>query len=150
MSIAELTKQISVNLDDNVAYSHSFKWHEALFLRELNIYVYPTNFVYKNIIRIASKLEAIKGRFGNKPIIIKSWYRPSFYNDMVKGSPLSPHISGEAVDFNILTYSCDEVRKGLESELERLQIRCERLPEGSPWVHIDLRPPGPGGRFFTP
>jgi hypothetical protein len=150
MSAAESYKYMPVDLDQLIPYSANFRWREALFLREWGLYVYPTQTIYQNILKSAQMLEAIRGQCGNKPITVKSWYRPQAYNDEIGGRHLSSHLEAIAVDFSVATLTCDRVREILMPSLERLKMRMEDNP-GSDWVHSDLRTPPPGGkRFFKP
>lgn len=82
-------------------------------------------------------------------IHVHSWLRPELYNELVGGANESAHITGCAVDFHASNMNCDKVRERLEKHLIPLGIRMEKNP-GSSWVHIDIRPPGPSGRFFSP
>lgn len=150
MSAAELYKYIEVKLDDLIPGSAHFRWREALFFREWQVYCYPTEQIYKNIIKTAHMLDAIRGQCGNKPITVKSWWRNQPYNSDIGGRHLSSHLEALAVDFTVATITCDKVREILMPSLMRLNMRMEDSPN-SPWVHCDLRTPPPGGkRFFKP
>lgn len=145
---------MNINLDDFIPGCINFRWREALWLPTWAIYCFPTPEQQKNIIKVASVMDAIRNRFG-KPIQVTSWLRPSRYNEWkfphgVGGAKASSHVEGKAVDFKVMTISCDEVRQELIPLLEHLNIRMEDLP-GSNWVHIDCRSPGSEGkRFFMP
>lgn len=133
--------------------SQTFKWHEALWLPKWGIYAYPTEDQAQNIIRSCEKLQVIRNRLG-KPLEVTSWLRPENYNAWgnpygVAGAKFSSHTTGMAVDFKALTMTPDDVRALLLPELERLKIRMENLA-GSSWIHIDIRDPGGGGRYFVP
>ncbi len=150
MSTIEHKKIICVDLNDFIPYSHSFRWYEALLLRSWGVYAYPTEDVYKAIIKRTQSLEVIKNRFGGKPVMIHDFWRPELYNNAVNGAKDSRHILGDAVDFSIPTISCDQVRIELMPELERLGLRMENRP-GSNWVHIDGKPVDAfHSRFFLP
>lgn len=150
MSAAELYKYIEVKLDDLIPGSPNFRWREALFFREWQVYCYPTEQIYKNILKTAQMMDSIRGRCGNKPVTINSWWRNQAYNSDIGGKHLSAHMEALAVDFSIATLTCDQVREILLPELVRLNMRMENNP-GSNWVHCDLRSPPPGGnRFFLP
>lgn len=85
----------------------------------------------------------------NRPVKIHCAFRPPAYNKLVGGAKASCHLTGRACDFSVPGLTCDQVRTKLLPYLEYLGVRMENLP-GSNWVHIDTRPPGPGGRYFTP
>lgn len=137
-----------IELADRIPNTSHFKWAEALFLEKLGFHAFPQQDIVKNILRIAWKMQMIRDEFG-RPIKVHSWYRPKKYNEMIKGSEKSAHIDGLAVDFSVEGLDCDEVRERLEPKLEEWKIRMERMP-GANWVHIDVREPGPSGRYFKP
>lgn len=139
---------LSIDLDAQI--SPSFKWREALLLREWGWHAHPHPEHVANILKVAQRLEIIKTIFGNAPIIIQSWYRPNHYNHAIGGSLGSAHMTGEAVDFRVSGMHSYDVRRRLESELENLQIRMERLWDTANWCHIDIRQPIGGLRYFSP
>lgn len=107
-----------------------------------------THEIWANINRMADKMEEIRAIF-NCPLIIHSWFRPREYNLIIGGARNSAHMYGLAVDFSIKGMRCDDIRAVLVDMLDDLDIRMEDLP-GSSWVHVDIRSPGPGGRYFKP
>ncbi len=129
--------------------TNTFTWKEALFLPQWDVYAFPSNKdIYKNIINTAKTMDLIMELI-NDPIIIHCWYRPPLYNKLVKGAQLSQHKLGLAVDFSFHNKSCEEAKSIIKQKLDRLKIRMENNP-GANWIHIDLREPGEGGRFFNP
>jgi hypothetical protein len=59
------------------------------------------------------------------------------------------HAMNLACDFDCnSTMSIDDVKSKLEPLLAQLGIRMERGTTS--WIHVDLRQPGPSGRYFTP
>ena len=140
---------MTLNLDDFIEGTQSFRYREALTLQKWNVTIFPSSDQLKKIIQIAQPLQYFRNRYG-KPIIIHSWLRIKPYNELVGGSKNSWHLSGGAVDFSVATMNCDEIRNDLIKHLERLNIRCERL-EGSNWIHIDNKPVRPDdNRYFYP
>jgi len=130
-----------------------FTWAKALWLPRWSVHVIPTKEQEENIINVALKLQKISNLL-NKDLVILSWLRPSNYNDWksphgVAGAVNSSHTKGMAVDFSIPGMIADDVRVWLEPKLEEMKLRCENLPKSN-WVHVDIRTPGPGGRFFRP
>jgi hypothetical protein len=79
-------------------------------------------------------------------------FRSKAYN--IEQSILLPtgadvHSMSVACDFDANdTMSIQDIKDKLEPMLEQLQIRMERGTTS--WVHVDLRAPGPSGRYFTP
>ena len=101
-----------------------------------------------NLILLCTKLDTVRDFF-KKPMIVHCMYRPKEYNSLIGGAVGSAHIEGLAIDFHVINRSCDEVREMLLPLLEQWKFRMEDLP-GSNWVHLDLRDPGYGNRFFKP
>lgn len=94
-------------------------------------------------------MERVRDLLGARPLSIISGYRPSQYNAFVKGSANSAHQEGKGCDFSHPLMKADQVREVLLPYLDTLKIRMEDLPESS-WIHIDIKDPGPSGRFFKP
>lgn len=135
------------DLIQNIGITKNLKWTEALYLRKWEMTVFPTKAQMGNIVMVAEKLQAIRDYF-NSPVTITSWLRPLKYNTFIKGATDSAHLYGMAVDFNVVGHSAEEVRKELIPQLETMKIRMENIT--GDWVHIDIRKPGPEGRFFEP
>ena len=101
-----------VNLNEYITPKKFFKWKEALFLRSIKIYHSPSQEEVKNIIETCNKLDKFRELF-SKSFNIHCWIRPTSvndesgvntgfnYNKLVKGAPLSSHINGLAVDFDV-------------------------------------------------
>lgn len=135
------------DLKQPIGKAKNFTWSEALYLPKWDVTIFPTTEQMANIVVTAEKLQAIRDYF-NSPIDITVWLRSLKYNILIGGSKNSVHPLGMAVDFKVRNYSSDEIRKELAPELERLKIRVENAD--TEHVHMDIRSPGPGGRFFTP
>lgn len=142
-----------MNLSDKV--SKYFTLKEAIWLPKLNRAADAsdglTEAIVDNIKQIAVVLDVIREFFG-KPIVVHCWFRPEAYNALVNGAKKSMHLSALAVDFEIKGISCDDAKKMLidGNKLEELNLRMEDNGIGSGWIHLDIRAPGPGGRFFKP
>lgn len=104
-----------------------------------------------NLIGLAQKMDTVREYF-NKPINVHVTYRPLEYNKAIGGALHSAHSDGQAMDFDIMGMTCDDVRFQLVNEklLDKWEMRCEKAP-GSNWVHLDYRELKPGGnRYFIP
>jgi len=87
-----------------------------------------------NCIRFASELELLRSKFGDKPLLINSWFRSSYWNKRVGGVPKSQHLTCNAADFTISGVSNGVVRNYVLS-----------LPYGGVgitphYIHFDLGP----------
>lgn len=136
-------------LESPIDGSQYFRWAEALWLPKWRIHAFPTREQIENIREMARVMDLIRELLGSKPIKIHSWLRPDKYNELVGGAIQSMHRLGGAVDFSPSAISCDEARSRLEPKLHELKIRMEDNP-GSSWVHVDIREPLAGKRFFLP
>ena len=137
-----------IDIDKNITMH--FKWREALWHQVWQSYIFPNDDQRYHIIQVALKLEAIRKVFHGKPIKIRSWLRQPVYNFSIGGAPHSMHMKGGAVDFTVQDVSPSMVRETLKDKLELLGIRMERLHVTATWTHIDIREPGPSGRYFVP
>lgn len=137
-----------ISLSDNV--SENFKLSEAIYLKECKIYAFPNEQILNNIIKTANLMEKIRWTLADRPIFITSWWRPEFYNELIKGSKNSAHLTAIGVDFTVEGLSANQVRNLLKPILATLNIRMENLPD-SPWTHIDLKPvENDSKRLFIP
>ncbi len=130
-----------------------FTWAQALFQPKWNEYAFPNEQQKINIMLVAGRLTLIKRAL--YPIIniqfdIHCWLRMKKYNSEVGGARYSMHLEGGAVDFSIKGAKCYVIRERLKSELQRLDIRMEQLPESAEWIHIDIKKPETGVRYFKP
>lgn len=125
----------------------AFSWREALYLPRWDVCAVPSPEQTFWIMRTAHCLMLVQQYF-NRPIKVNSWLRPPRYNSIVGGAANSPHIEGKAVDFVVEGISSDKVRERLRTELDLLGVRVQNHKFGTSWVHLDLREPGPSGRYF--
>lgn len=124
------------SLEAPIGDSRHFKWREALYLREWQIYAFPTDaFVIQEIEKSALKMDLIR-EFFKKPVIVTSWFRPPKYNVEIGGAPKSKHVLGMAVDFQVKGMDAEVARTWLEEKLVEFNLRMENLPKSN-WVHID-------------
>lgn len=139
-----------VNIDDYITQNKHFKWSEALYLKQLNIYHSPTQEEVDNIIETCLKLDKVR-EFIAKPFNIHCWIRPNHvhdesgkhegfdYNALVKGATKSQHIIGKAVDFDITGLNQDQSMKIIVPKLVFFQMSSEdnTITNGRLWVHLD-------------
>lgn len=118
----------------------NFTWGEATknctrHLQDLvidGILVCTASQIEANIIETAVALDRIREIFGNKPIHINSWYRPSHINSRVGGSKHSRHQYGDAVDIRSNYFSPSEI-------FNKLRDHQGGLGKYYSFVHIDWR-----------
>ena len=108
-----------------------------------------TDDIKSDIIKAALIFDKVR-EFLGEPMHVHSFYRPAAYSARVGGSATDVHVHGIAMDFHVSSKSCDEVKAILMPKLKELGIRMEDNGKGAGWVHIDIREPGPSGRFFKP
>lgn len=95
--------------------------------------------VVENIVTLAQALQQIRERFGNRPIIVTSWYRDPATNRRVGGSRYSKHLYGQAADIQVAGLPARQVAQALWSSWPG------GLGSYSNWVHIDT---GPRRRWY--
>lgn len=137
------------HLYDHIPFCGNFRWKEALYLPQWETHCFPDYEQYRNVLKTAEIMEEIRKKLGNRPIKITSWVRPKQYNEKIGGAWLSGHIYGMAVDFVHSEMDSDQVRERLRGHLDTLNIRMEDL-DGASWVHIDIKKPMDGKRYFKP
>lgn len=85
------------------------------------------------------------------PMNVHCMFRSASYNleqGILKPTGMDVHAMSLACDFDSNgSMSIDYVKSALEPKLAELGIRMERGT--TTWVHVDLRPPGPSGRYFV-
>lgn len=125
-----------INLEENI--TDNFKWYEALYLVQWDIYTFPNSRdIRDNIIKTCLKLEELRSLF-NVPFFVSSFYRPKHYNRMIGGAKNSWHMQGLACDFIPVGVDVNFAKQKIlaENMLEKLDIRMESNTDG--WIHIDL------------
>jgi len=139
-----------IGLNCQIDNCQNFFWHEALYLPQWDVWVWPNTVKTKeNIESTAKKMELIRAHLG-VPLRVTSWFRPERYNrNVVFGAQYSAHVEGLACDFVPVGMEVKEAKENLKPKLREFGIRMESNLDGN-WLHIDLREPGPSGRYFTP
>lgn len=104
---------------------------------------------FDKLTALCEKLEEVRTLLGC-PMNVHCMFRSESYNQSQSISPAKDvHSMNLACDFDCSgNLTIQEVKDKLEPELEKLGIRMEKGT--TTWVHIDLRAPGPSGRYFTP
>ncbi len=100
----------------------------------------PTPEVLESMKHVAENLfEPLREWYG-KPIRINSFYRSPKLNKLVKGSPTSQHVKGEAID--ISAGSKLENKKLFDYIKDNLQFDQVINEYDFTWVHISLKKSG--------
>lgn len=119
-------------LSEPIITGGHFSWAEAT----KNGTRIPTNkTIVENILKIAEVMEEVREYFGNRPIVVNSWYRDPVTNRKVGGATRSRHLSGDAVDFVVEGISPMSVNKRLDSWWGSRG----GLASASCFTHIDAR-----------
>lgn len=87
-------------------------------------------------------LEPIREHFG-RPVRVSSGFRSPAVNRLVRGSPSSQHMRGEAADIEIPPFANGEVARWIEGKIDFDQLILEAYTPGIPssgWVHVSWRP----------
>lgn len=100
------------------------------------------------LVVLCEKMEQVRTHLGF-PIKVHCMFRSQEYNkEVVKAIPNDVHAQFLAVDFDCLPHlTIKEIKEKMETVLEDFDIRMEK--DTTTWVHLDLRAPGPSGRYFT-
>ena len=106
---------------------------------------------FAKLLALCQKMEEVRAALGC-PINVHCMFRSKKYNleqGILKPTGDDVHARSEACDFDCNGHlTIQQVKDKLEPKLEELGIRMEKGTTS--WVHIDLRLPGPSGRYFTP
>ncbi len=103
--------QSSFYLSEPIIAGGHLKWYEAT----KNGSRMPQNRnIVNNIVKVASLMEEIRRKFGNRVITVTSWYRPPAVNKSVSGAKNSTHLSGSGIDFRIEGVHPWEVYKSVD------------------------------------
>lgn len=100
------------------------------------------------LIVLCQKMEEVRAFLGCA-MNVHCMFRSQKYNqEVVKAIPNDVHAQFLAIDFDCnSTMTIEQVKAKLEPVLEKFGLRMERGT--TTWVHLDLRAPGPSGRYFT-
>ena len=104
--------------------------------------------VKANLVQACGVFDKVRDFLG-LPMLVHSIYRPAAYSTLVGGSGHDVHTLGLAIDFDLgPAMSIEDAKAKLEPKLEEFNIRMEKGT--TTWIHLDIRAPGPSGRYFTP
>lgn len=100
------------------------------------------------LVALCNVMEQVRVYLGC-PINVHCIFRSEKYNqEVVKAIPNDVHAQFLAIDFDCSpTMTIEETKEKMEQVLERFGMRMEKGT--TTWVHLDLRAPGPSGRYFT-
>jgi zinc D-Ala-D-Ala carboxypeptidase len=145
------------NLTDKV--SNHFTVKECLWLpqwhRLANEADGLTDDIKNNLINLCDAMDTVRDYFG-APINVHCMLRPPAYNTLVKGAKSSAHLIGQACDFDVSGMSCKDAQDKIlaDGKLVIWLMRMEDNTKGGTvlptWLHLDLRIPPTGNRFFIP
>lgn len=168
--VAKPVSQVQVEIEPDWSNPSSkiakyFTVKDALMLREWNRIGNESDglndTVKKNLVEVFRIMDLIR-EFLNKPVYIKSAWRPSAYNIAIGGAAQSAHMA--SVEYAAVDFWCDQdgdgdkdgddcdlIKDQLMPKLAEWGIRMEDNGKGARWVHIDTKPvPKGGNRFFKP
>jgi len=136
--------------DAQCMVSDYFKVGEALILHNWNRLATEDDGVnFDQIEALCQKLDQVRELLGC-PMNVHCMFRSQDYNTSQNINPAADvHSMSIACDFDCNpNMSIDDIKNALEPQLASLGIRMEKGT--TTWVHVDLRAPGPSGRYFTP
>lgn len=150
--------------------SKYFTWKEALWLPSENRMAEDTDGVtpkvLENLTILFQKMDMVREYFG-KPISVTLCFRSMAYHlglyerinakrvaqgiDPLRVPMKSAHLYGMACDFVVKGMKCEDVRQMIlkNDKLNAWNMRMENNGKDANWIHLDLYPPGPSGRFFN-
>ena len=145
--------------DPSDKVSKHFSVWEALFLPKWNRLANEsdglTDEIKSNLINLCEHMDFVRLYF-NAPINTHCTFRPVLYNTLVKGAKNSAHLFGMAMDFDVLGMTCKAAQEKILAD-KKLEIWLMRMEDNTKsntvlpaWVHLDLRVPPTGNRFFIP
>lgn len=118
-------------LEDPILPKGHFFWREAT---KNGTRIPESKVIVENILALASDLEEVRSRLGNKPITITSWYRPPAVNRAVGGASRSKHLTGSAADIVVRGMTAPQVQDLLRGTWKG------GLGTASTFTHLDLGP----------
>ena len=124
-------------LNDPILPKGNFTWSEAT---KGGSRIPESKQIVSNIVRIARELEEVRKLFGNRPVIVVSWYRDPVSNRRVGGATRSQHLQGNAADIHVSGLDIWHVQKEL---IDYWYLgRKGGLGKGADrgFVHLDLGP----------
>ena len=96
--------------------------------------------------RLLSTIDRLQNRY-NHQMVINNWHKkvpnPFKYrgfrpSDCTVGAKLSSHRRGQAIDFDVIGMTAEQVRKDIKENQEHLDIMfVSRVENGTNWVHIE-------------
>lgn len=98
--------------NDPIVSGGNFTWGEAT---KNGTRIPLTQSISFNISNMARRMEEVRRRLGNRPMIVTSWYRPPAVNAAVGGVSNSTHLRGYAVDFIVSGLSARSTQRILDS-----------------------------------
>ncbi|MBX3607108.1 MAG: peptidase M15 [Piscinibacter sp.] len=100
----------------------------------------PDAAALRNLRALASALERVRSRLGNRPVSISSGYRCPALNSAVGGSKTSAHMQGLAADFIVPSYGT--VLQTARAVVDAFPDFDQVIYEYGRWVHFGLALPG--------
>lgn len=130
--------------------STNFTVGDCLTLHALNRLATEADGVdLQKLVILCAKMEQVVAALGCK-VRVHCMFRSQAYNHSQGISPMADvHSFSEACDFDANeNLTIQEVKDKIEPLLDQLGLRMERGTTS--WIHVDLRNPGPSGRYFIP
>ena len=96
----------------------------------------PDARILKDLQRLATTLEQVRGVLGNLPILISSGYRSATLNRAIGGAPNSAHMDGLAVDFTCPRFG--SVLATARAVAKSSILFDQVILEYGRWVHLGI------------
>lgn len=108
-----------------------------------------TDEIKQNLVDLCEKMDRVREFFG-KPLAVHCCLRPPVYNKLIGGATHSAHLSGKALDFDVVGMDCEEAKLLIlqDNKLDLWDLRMEKGTKG--WIHLgnDYKPGH--DRYFLP